>query len=103
MTCEICGKELNGVYSHYNFRNRKCSKCYDGKNVLYAEDGSKVVVKSITNGMKCDSEKAQRYFKIGDVYTVESMEIGMSSSYLMLKELTNIRFNTVHFELYKTK
>lgn len=103
MKCEICGKELVGVYSDYNFRNRKCSKCYKGNNVLYAESGSEVVVKNITNGLMGDRRTAQRYLNVGDIYTVDSIEIGRNSSTLTLKEFPNIRFNTVHFELYKTK
>lgn len=101
MKCEICGKELVGVYSDYNFRNRMCSKCYDGNDVLYAERGSMVIVKNITNGLSDDRETAQRYFGVGDLYTVDSLEIGRYSSRLILKEFPNIRFNTVHFELYK--
>lgn len=103
MKCEICGKELVGVYSDYNFYNRKYSKCYKGNDVLYAENGNEVVVKSVTNGLRVDRETAQRYFSVGDVYTVDSLEIGRNSSRLTLKEFPNVRFNTVHFELYKTK
>ena len=103
MKCKICGKELDGVYSHYNFHNWECSNCYAGDSPLHSERGCRVKVKSVTNGWDSDIEKAQKYFNVGDVYTVENVEIGGCISYLTLKEFPNIKFNTVNFALCKTK
>lgn len=70
---------------------------------MHSERGCRVKVKSVTNGWNSDIEKAQKYFNVGDVYTVENVEIGGFISYLTLKEFPNIKFNTVNFALCKTK
>lgn len=66
---------------------------------LYAEKEHKVTVteQSIINGYDYDMEKAKKFLKVGEIYTVESMEVHNWSSTVRLKEIPNQEFNSVNF------
>jgi hypothetical protein len=66
---------------------------------LSADPDHKVSVteKSINFGYDSDKEKANKHLKIGQIYTVEFMEVYAWNSLVTLKEIPGIRFNTVHF------
>jgi hypothetical protein len=44
-----------------------------------------------------DEEKARHFLKVGQVYTVERMDVHDWSSSVVLQEFPNIEFNSVHF------
>lgn len=64
-----------------------------------AQRGHKVTVteRSIANGYPLDEEKARRYLKVGQVYTVERMDVHDWSSTIVLQEIPGVEFNSVHF------
>ena len=66
---------------------------------LYAEKGHRVTVteQSIKNGYDYDKEKAEKFLKVGKVYTLESMEVHNWSSTVKLQEVPNQEFNIVNF------
>ena len=64
-----------------------------------AQKGHKVTVteKSIANGYPFDEEKARQLLKVGQVYTVELMDVQNWSSTVLLREIPGVEFNSVHF------
>ncbi len=66
---------------------------------LYAEKGHKVTVteQSIKNGYDYDKEKAEKFLKVGEIYTIEKMEVQNWSSVVTVQELPEERFNSVNF------
>lgn len=66
---------------------------------LYAEKGHKVTVtkQSIQNGFDYDKKKAEKFLKVGEIYTIEDMEVYNWSSTVILQEIPNERFNSVNF------
>ena len=66
---------------------------------LDAEKGHRVTVteQSIKNGYDYDKEKAEKFLKVGKVYTLESMEVHNWSSTVKLQEVPNQEFNSVNF------
>ncbi|MCC6516912.1 MAG: hypothetical protein IT275_11220 [Chitinophagales bacterium] len=66
---------------------------------LYAEKGHKVTVteKSIKNGYDFDIENVNKYLKVGEIYTVEEMDVYDFHSTVLLQEIPNVYFNSVNF------
>lgn len=64
---------------------------------LNAPKGQKVKYLA-KNGYDSDREKANKFLKKGNKYTVLRTHVGRSSSTVTLKEFPNQRFNTVMFK-----
>lgn len=94
--CRLCGKELNGLVSCYT-EDWFCSNCkkYD---ILCAENGCKVKVVTLNAGYEYEQKEARSLFQLGDIYTVESLEVGSWSSEIELKEFPGKKFNSVFFD-----
>lgn len=98
LRCPKCGKLLNGVSFGYG-HEWLCSECAEDKaDVLHCERGCKVRAVDLDAGMPGDSKKAKELLVEGQVYEVESLEVGSWISNLCLKEFPGVRFNTVQFE-----
>lgn len=69
------------------------------KMKIYAQKGHKVTVTedSIKNGYDHDVKKAEMFLKVGQVYTIENMQVNNWSSTVKLKEIPNQEFNSVNF------
>lgn len=95
--CSKCGKELIGVYLDY------CSpwKCFDcsGKDVIHSQHGTKLFVNTFDAGYSYDKELAQKFLKLGKSYTVDEIEVGGWNTTIYLKEIPNIGFNSVFFDV----
>ena len=67
---------------------------------LYANEGYRVTVteQTINWGWESDKEKANKYLKPGEVYTVLRTEVGGWHTDVWLKEIPNVYFNSVHFQ-----
>jgi hypothetical protein len=65
---------------------------------LEAKTGHKVTVtkESIKNGSDYDRENAAKYLEVGKVYTVEDLDVHDWSSSVILQEIPNQEFNSVH-------
>lgn len=61
--------------------------------------GHKVTVteKSMSCGYDYHKELAEKYLKVGEVYTVKSIAVYSSSSSVILEEIPDVTFNTVNF------
>ena len=95
--CAKCGKLLNGATLDYS-QKWLCSKCAaDQTDVLYCERGCKVRAVDLDAGMSGDSKQAHQFLTEGEVYEVESLNVGGWISHIVLKEIPGQRFNTVHF------
>jgi len=70
---------------------------------IRAKQGHKVIVTPVTinYGYEMDKIHANAYLKVGEVYTVESIDIHDWSSGVTLKEIPDRVFNSVHFEDFK--
>lgn len=66
---------------------------------IHSEAGRKVTVTdiSINNGYDSDAEKANKYLKPGNIYTVERTRVDSWFTDVWLNEFPDIRFNSVHF------
>lgn len=64
---------------------------------IYTESGSKVIYLG-TGGYDSDLIHANKYLKVGEIYTVEWVDVGDWSSDVYLEEVPGQDFNTVHFE-----
>lgn len=97
-TCPTCGRELIGIELHYGSK----WDCYDCStevsDILHCERGTKIIFSNPNNGWESDKERAKRYLEKGKIYTVENLIVGGSSSDVILQEIPNVKFNTVHFE-----
>ena len=64
---------------------------------IRAEHGTKVFVteKSLKNGYNCDGEKAKKFLKIGETYTVDYTDVDRCNTDVYLIEFPNISFNSV--------
>ena len=100
--CSKCNKEMQGVITGYQF-TLLCGKCAKDNDAIHSERGSKVKVVDINNGYDYDAMHAQKYLKLGETYTVDSIEIGGWCSYITLVEMPYKKFNSVHFKLIKDK
>lgn len=63
-----------------------------------AEPGSKVVFLYPWNGYNHDTERAMKYLKVGETYTVRDIYGGQSTTGVSLQETPDITFNSVMFE-----
>lgn len=70
---------------------------------IYAEEGYKVTVteRSINSGYDSDKERANKYLKPDEIYTVIKTEVGGWRTEVWLKEVPDISFNSVHFQPVK--
>lgn len=57
----------------------------------------KVIFKYPENGSQIDEERAAENLTLNGEYTVVTISIGGSTSFVELKEVPGIVFNTVHF------
>lgn len=64
---------------------------------IYTKNGTKVIYTG-KNGYEADREKANQYLEVGKEYTVMSVDIGSSMSYVQLEECPEKCFNTVMFD-----
>lgn len=95
--CPKCGKPLHGLTLDYTCE-WLCSECAEDKtDMLHCERGCKVRAVDLDAGMKGDSQQAHKHLTKGQVYEVESLNVGGWCSKVELKELPGIHFNTVHF------
>jgi len=103
--CEYCGIELKGVINDYG-NTWVCRDCKiendihrTNLSILHAVAGDKVIVtdETVENGYSCDSQQVKELIDIGYEYTVKSINIGRSSSRLVLEEFPNKTFNAVNF------
>lgn len=79
-------------------------KIYDPKGLLNiktvpmdAEIGRKVTVTDQSIDFGYDNEIARKHLKVGDIYTIEGMDVQAWSSTLWVREIPGIEFNTVNF------
>lgn len=66
---------------------------------IYAPKGHKVTIteSSIKNGSNYWREQANKFLKVGAVYTVEKIDVRGFSSTVFLQEFPEQPFNTVNF------
>src|SRR5690606_10525551 len=64
---------------------------------IYSKPGTKIRFDHENAGYPGDGERAKKYIKVGEIYTVEKIDIGQSCSRVILKEVPNVEFNTVLF------
>lgn len=64
---------------------------------IYSQPGTKVIFLD-KNGTDSDRENAERILKVGQIYTVKSINVQSWISYVTLKEVPNRMFNSVMFE-----
>lgn len=64
---------------------------------MYAQRGSKVIFTG-QGGRDSDKEFANKYLKVGEVYTVKTTKVFDWISFVVLEELPSKDFNTVMFE-----
>ena len=96
--CPKCGKLLDGVTLDYRLQ-WLCSECASDKSeVLHCERGCKIQAVNLDAGMEDDSKQAHELLVEGQIYEVESLNIGGWISHIRLKEFPGKRFNTVHFQ-----
>lgn len=63
---------------------------------IYAEEGTKVKYTG-KNGYDSDKEHANKYLKVGEIYTIDYMIVNGWNTEIYLKEMPNEVFNSVHF------
>lgn len=69
---------------------------------IYAKKGEKVKYTG-KNGRDSDKQHANKYLKIGEVYTVNQTFVYPYISYVELEEMPSKQFNTVNFDDYEEK
>ncbi len=96
--CPKCNKVLNGLVFMYGIK-WICSDCAEDKeDVLHCEHGCKVIVSNLDCGYDIEQEEAKNLFKVGEIYTVNYVEVGGFNSMIELLEFPNKKFNTVFFK-----
>lgn len=67
---------------------------------INAEPGTKITVteRSINNGYQGDKESANKYLRVGNIYTLNNVDISPFVTYIEVEELPNLIFNSIHFE-----
>lgn len=82
--------------------NQICSKpCCDTESLdddmdIYSKEGTKVGYTG-KGGYDSDKEHANKYLKVGEIYTVDYTDVGSYHTNVYLKEFLNKSFNSVHF------
>ena len=69
---------------------------------IYTEKGGKVIFSGI-GGYDSELKSAKKYLKIGEIYTVDYLDIGGFHSDVYLEEFPNIKFNSVQFVNKRTE
>lgn len=64
---------------------------------LSVKRNNKVIFKYPENGRQHDVDRAAEHLLLNAEYTVETISVGGSTSYVELKEVPGIVFNTVQF------
>lgn len=64
---------------------------------LSTRKGSKIIFAYPQNGRDIDTERAAENLVLNGEYTVETISIGSSTSFVELKEVNGMLFNTVQF------
>jgi hypothetical protein len=64
---------------------------------IYSKPGTKIVFIN-KNGYDHERESANKILKVGQIYTVESIDVRSFVSYVKLEEVPGKGFNTVMFE-----
>lgn len=64
---------------------------------VFAEKGDKVICANKNVSYSEDQEKAEKYLKIGDVYTIEWTYPTSWITYIELQEFPGVLFNSIHF------
>lgn len=65
---------------------------------IYALNGHKVRLIHTDMGYEYQKERAEKYLKLGEVYTVDYTEVHSESTEVYLKEVPDIAFNSTCFE-----
>jgi hypothetical protein len=67
---------------------------------IYALQGHKITVteESISAGYELDKKRQLEHLKIGTIYTVDRTEVDSSKTYVWIKEIPGMSFNSVAFE-----
>lgn len=66
-------------------------------SILHCKTGSKIRYLG-TGGWEADKVQANQYLTVGEVYTVDIIDIGNYCSDVYITEVPHIDFNTVMFE-----
>lgn len=64
---------------------------------IHTEPGAKIRYAYTSTGFLSDQEGAKKHLKRGQVYTVAQIDVHSSISYVELREIPGITFNTVMF------
>ena len=67
---------------------------------IYAKKGYKVRYTG-KNGYDSDLEKSNQYLIVDEVYTIEKTKVRSFHTSVLLQEVNNQWFNSVHFEAVK--
>ena len=65
---------------------------------IYAIQGHKVKCKTLSAGDEYDKEKAKKYLELEKEYTIDYTIVDNWSTDVYLKEIPNVRFNSVFFK-----
>lgn len=97
--CSVCGRELSGVELMVPTNIPwKCAECSDHpEDSIYCREGDRVKFAFPDNGTQSCQIMANKYLTVGNIYTVDGIKIGKSSSHIKLVEFP-YWFNTVLFE-----
>lgn len=65
---------------------------------IYALEGHKVKCVTMTAGYKHDQEIAKQHLLLNEIYTVDHTDVHNSLTDVYLKEIPEVRFNSVFFD-----
>ena len=65
---------------------------------IFAIEGHKVMCSTLDAGYDYHKEVAEKYLEVGNEYTVEKTYVSGYHTDVYLKEIPNIKFNSVFFE-----
>lgn len=65
---------------------------------IHARKGTKVKYSYPTFGYKYQQEKALKFLKVGNIYTIDRTEVHSSFTHVYFEEIPGIPFNSVFFE-----
>ena len=65
---------------------------------IYASNGHKVKCKTLSGGLRCHQEIAEKHLDINKEYTIDRTEVDSWHTDVWLKEIPNVHFNSVFFE-----
>ena len=63
---------------------------------IYSEEGTKVIYTG-NGGLDYNKKHANKYLKVGEIYTIDYTDVGCWYTSVYLKEVPNQAFNSVHF------